>query len=86
LVVDEAKTGNDTIVADGRKIVGVMQKDSEKFVEASGWGFEGFKSDTKECLVTDAKGVAKPVKNVGRDVLRPSPIMVLECKPSIGQN
>lgn len=51
----EAKSENNAIVEGGRKVVGVMQKDSKKFAETGGWGFEGFKGDTKERVVTDAK-------------------------------
>jgi hypothetical protein len=44
----------DNAVAEGsRKVVGVMQKDSKKFKETDGWGFEGFKGDTKERVVAD---------------------------------
>jgi hypothetical protein len=38
-----------------RKLVGVMQKDSKRFKDTGGWGFEGFKGgDPKQRLVTDA--------------------------------
>lgn len=44
----------DKAIAEGnRKVVGVMQKDSKKFKETGGWGFEGFKGDTKERVVKD---------------------------------
>jgi hypothetical protein len=32
-----------------------MAKDSKVFSETGGWGFEGFKADTKERVVTNAK-------------------------------
>ena len=51
----EAKSDNNAIVEGQRKIVGVMQKNTKKFVETGGWGFEGFKGDTKERVVTDPK-------------------------------
>ncbi len=51
----EAKTENNAVVEGARKVVGVMQKDAKKFSETGGWGFEGFKGDTKERAVTDAK-------------------------------
>ncbi|MDZ7291594.1 MAG: cytochrome P460 family protein [candidate division KSB1 bacterium] len=51
----EAKSENNAIVEGSRKVVGVMQKDSKKFAETGGWGFEAFKGDTKERVVTDAK-------------------------------
>ena len=38
-----------------RKIVGVMQKDSKQFTETAGWGFEGFKGDSKDRAVKDMK-------------------------------
>lgn len=38
-----------------RKLIGVMHKDSKKFKDTGGWGFEGFKGgEAKERLVTDA--------------------------------
>lgn len=44
----------DNAIAEGnRKVVGVMQKDSKKFKETGGWGFEGFKGDTRERVVAD---------------------------------
>lgn len=37
-----------------RKLVGVMQKDTKKFAATGGWGYEGFKGDSKtERLVGD---------------------------------
>lgn len=44
----------DNAVSEGnRKVVGVMEKDSKKYKETNGWGFEGFKGDTKERVVKD---------------------------------
>ena len=51
----EAKMGNNAIVEGARKVVGVMQKDSRQFTETGGWGFEGFKGDTRERVVQNAK-------------------------------
>lgn len=51
----EAKSDNNAIVEGNRKVLGVMEKDSKKFKETGGWGFEGFKGDTQERAVTDAK-------------------------------
>jgi hypothetical protein len=49
-------TGKDNAITEGsRKFIGVMQKDSAKFAGTGGWGFEGFKGDTKERMVTDPK-------------------------------
>jgi len=37
----------------GRKFIGVMQKDSKKFKETGGWGFDAFEKDTKNSFVKD---------------------------------
>lgn len=52
----EAKSENNSIVEGSRKVVGVMEKNSKKFTATGGWGFEGFKDDTRERVVTDPKG------------------------------
>ncbi len=36
-----------------RKFIGVMQKDSKKFKETGGWGFDAFEKNTKNSLVKD---------------------------------
>lgn len=36
-----------------RKVVAVMHKDSKRFASTGGWGFEGFKADTRERLVSN---------------------------------
>lgn len=42
------------IVEKERKLIGVMQRDSEKFAATGGWGFEGFAGDSKTArLVKD---------------------------------
>jgi len=51
----EAKSENNAIAEGSRKVVNVMQKNSKKFAATGGWGFEGFKGDTKERVVMDAK-------------------------------
>jgi hypothetical protein len=51
----EAKSENNAIAEGSRKVVDVMQKNSKKFAGTGGWGFEGFKGDTKERVVTDAR-------------------------------
>jgi len=51
----EVKSADNAIVEGQRKVVGVMQKNSKKFKDTGGWGFEGFKGDTKERVVTDPK-------------------------------
>jgi hypothetical protein len=51
----ETKSENNAIVEGPRKVLGVMQKDSKKFSRTGGWGFEGFKGDSQERVVSDAK-------------------------------
>jgi len=51
----EAKSENNAIVEGARKVVGVMQKDSKKFTATGGWGYEGFKGDTRERVVKNAQ-------------------------------
>lgn len=43
----EAKSADKAIVEGGRKVVGVMHKDSKRWAATGGWGFEGFKGDSK---------------------------------------
>ncbi len=41
-------TATDRTVTEGpRKLVGVMQKDAARFAATGGWGFEGFKGDSR---------------------------------------
>lgn len=51
----EAKSDNNAIVEGQRKIIGVMEKNPKMFGQTGGWGFEGFKTDTRERAVTDPK-------------------------------
>ncbi len=51
----DAKFENNTYVEGERKVVGVMYKDSRKFKETGGWGFEAFKGNTKERVVKNAE-------------------------------
>ncbi len=46
-LLDAQTTGDDAIVEGARKVVGVMQKDSMNYADTGGWGFEGFKGDSK---------------------------------------
>jgi hypothetical protein len=47
----------DNAVAEGkRKVVGVMEKDSKKYKNTGGWGFEGFKGDSRERVVKNMEG------------------------------
>ena len=43
----EAKAVDNTVQEGARKVVGVMHKDSRKYADTGGWGFEGFKGDSK---------------------------------------
>jgi hypothetical protein len=43
----EAKSGGGAIEEGARKIVGVMRKDARAYAATGGWGFEGFKGDSK---------------------------------------
>ncbi|MCC7547780.1 MAG: cytochrome P460 family protein [Burkholderiales bacterium] len=43
----EAHGGNGAIVEGPRKVVGVMHKDSKRWAATGGWGFEGFKGDSR---------------------------------------
>ncbi len=54
-LLEAVKTEDHAIVEGARKVVGVMQKDSKRFAATGGWGFEGFKGDTRERAVTDAE-------------------------------
>lgn len=38
----EAKREGNAVTENARKVVGVMHKDSKKFKDTGGWGFEGF--------------------------------------------
>ena len=43
----EANDGGNAVVEGARKVVGVMIKDAKRFAATGGWGFEGFKGDSK---------------------------------------
>jgi hypothetical protein len=43
----EAKAGAGAIEEGPRKVVGVMAKDAAKWKDTGGWGFEGFKGDSR---------------------------------------
>lgn len=43
----EANDGGNALVEGKRKVVGVMRKDSKHYAATGGWGFEGFKGDSK---------------------------------------
>ena len=50
----EATTNNNAIVEGPRKVVGVMERDTSRFTATGGWGFEGFKGDTRDRVVKNA--------------------------------
>ena len=53
----EAKDEGGSYAPGDRKLIGVMTKNRTRFKETGGWGFEGFKADSRtERMVTDAKG------------------------------
>jgi hypothetical protein len=43
----DSKAGGGAIEEGARKVVGVMVKDAGKWKDTGGWGFEGFKGDSK---------------------------------------
>jgi hypothetical protein len=43
----EAKTGGNAVEEGARKVVGVMVRDSRRWAGTGGWGFEGFKGDSR---------------------------------------
>ncbi len=53
----EAVTEDNTVTEGARQVIGVMEKDSDRFPETEGWGFEDFKFIDSEPTrqVTDAR-------------------------------
>ena len=43
----EAKAADNTVQEGARKVLGVMHRDSRKYKDTGGWGFEAFKGDSK---------------------------------------
>ena len=43
----EAKAVDNTVQEGARKVLGVMHKDATKYRDTGGWGFEGFKGDSR---------------------------------------
>lgn len=43
----EAKSADNAVTEGARKVVGVMHRDAKKFAATGGWGYEGFKGDSK---------------------------------------
>ena len=51
----EAVSADHTVTEGKRKVVGVMQRDAQKFAATGGWGFEGFAGDSPTQRVVGAK-------------------------------
>jgi hypothetical protein len=43
----EANAADNAVQEGARKVLGVMHKDARKYQDTGGWGFEGFKGDSK---------------------------------------
>ena len=43
----EAKAADNAVQEGARKVLGVMRKDARRYQDTGGWGFEGFKGDSK---------------------------------------
>jgi hypothetical protein len=57
----EEKIQNNAVVEGHRKVLGVMEKDPDRFPETEGWGFEDFKlGDPNQRLVTDMREQCLP--------------------------
>jgi hypothetical protein len=52
----EAPVEGGAVTEGARKVLAVMHKDRARFAATGGWGFEGWKGDTRERVVTDAPG------------------------------
>jgi Cytochrome P460 len=53
-----ANTEGNAVQEGTRKVVGVMVKHSTRYAATGGWGFEGFKGDTRERAVGDNAATA----------------------------
>lgn len=54
----EAAAGDHAVTAGARKVLGVMVRDHQRYAATGGWGFEGFKGDTRERVVGTTAGSA----------------------------
>jgi hypothetical protein len=54
----EARAADNAVVEGPRKVVGVMHKDRAKYRATGGWGFEGFKGDSRTERAVGDKAVA----------------------------
>lgn len=50
----EARSSDGAIIEGPRKVLGVMHKDSKRWAATGGWGFEGFKADSKTARAVGA--------------------------------
>lgn len=51
-----AEQGSGAYTEGTRRFVGVMRRDRKAYASTGGWGFEAFKGDSRERIVTDGKG------------------------------
>ena len=54
----EAKSADNAVQEGARKVLGVMHKDPKKWKDTGGWGFEGFKGDSKSERAVGEKAAA----------------------------
>jgi hypothetical protein len=54
----ETQRGENALTEGARKVVGVMHKDSKKYVATGGWGFEGFGGGDKANRVVGTNAAA----------------------------
>lgn len=54
----DARSAGAAVTDSARKVVGVMQRDAKRYAATGGWGFEGFKGDsrTERAVGADAAG------------------------------
>lgn len=55
LEIMETRNENSSVVEGPRKLIAIMEKDSKKFMDTGGWGFEEFRGDTKERVQIEPK-------------------------------
>jgi hypothetical protein len=54
----EAKDEGNAVQEGARKVVGVMHKDAKKWAATGGWGYEGFKADSKTARAVGANAAS----------------------------
>ena len=54
----DANAADNTVTEGARKVVGVMHRDATKYAATGGWGFEGFKGDSKTERAVGANAAA----------------------------